>query len=80
MADILGGGFESGEMVTLTTMAGGSSVVLGSATANSGGALLASVTIPTSMTPAGGPYTVNGVGDKGSVGYGVVVITDKVAD
>jgi len=80
MADVLGGGFDSGEVVSITTTAGGSTVVLGSGTANAGGAFLASVTIPASMTPAGGPYTINGIGDKGNVGYGVVVITDKVAD
>jgi hypothetical protein len=32
------------------------------------------------MTPAGGPYTVKGTGDMGSVGLGVVIITDKIAD
>jgi hypothetical protein len=81
MADILGGGFDSGEVVSLTTVAGGSTVVLGSGTANASGAFIArSVAIPASMTPAGGPYTINGIGDSGNVGYGVVVITDKVAD
>jgi len=79
-ADILGGGFGSGEVVSLTTTAGGSTVVLGSGTANASGAFMASVTIPASMTTADGPYTINGVGDKGKVGYGVVVITDKVSD
>lgn len=77
-ADILGGGFDSGEVVSLTTTAGGAAVVLGSGTANAGGAFTASVTIPASMTT--GVYTINGVGDKGNVGYGVVVITDKVAN
>jgi len=74
-ADILGGGFDSGEIVALTTVAGGSTVVLGSGTANAGGAFIATVTIPASMTP--GVYTIDAIGDGDNVGYGVVVITDK---
>ena len=77
-ADILGGGFDSGEVVSLTATIGGSAVVLGSGTANAAGAFVASVTLPASMTT--GVYTVNGIGDGGNVGYGVVVVTDKVSD
>ena len=42
-------------------------------TANAAGAFVASVTLPASMTT--GVYTVNGIGDGGNVGYGVVVVT-----
>ena len=76
LADILGGGFEADEVVSLTTVVGGATEILGSATADTGGAFIASgITILESMTA--GVYTITAAGDAGSIGYGVVVITDK---
>jgi len=79
-ADILGAGFDSGETISVSAMVGGSTVVLGGGVANASGAFWTTVTIPASMTAAGGPYTIDAIGDSGNVGYGVVLITDKVAD
>ena len=79
-ADILGAGFDSGETVSVSARVGGSVVVLGSGVANDSGAFWTTVTIPASMTAAGGPYTIDAIGDGGSLGYGVVLITDKVSD
>jgi hypothetical protein len=69
---ILGGGFASGESVSITA----GTTVLASATANTRGAFSAAATLPSAL--AIGPYTITATGNDTGAVYGVLLLVDKI--